>query len=94
MVNPDAILRTNMLATRSQLQSREVYANQLLFTQCSDRFNDPDDDDIGGLVAQHPALIEAEINPLATNPVAITSKRVYKLFNALKPKYRKVFAKL
>jgi hypothetical protein len=53
MTNPDAILRTNLLANRRQLQSREVYSNQTIFIDCAERFNDPDDDDIGGLVAQH-----------------------------------------
>jgi len=89
MLNPDAVLRTNLLATRQQLQARETYSNQSIFTQCADRFNDCDDEDIGGLVSEHPSLLDAGINPLATNPVSITAKKIYKYFNELKPKYKK-----
>lgn len=66
MTFPDALQRSNLLATRTQLQNKEVNEKQPIFNDAADHFNDHNYNS-GGLVAQHEEFTARSIDPEAIN---------------------------
>jgi hypothetical protein len=83
---PDAVVRSAVLATKYSLQNKETNQNQPIFTETRESFNDANFNS-GGIVADHPELIRAKIDPEKHNNGKISVKKIFKLFNSVIRQY-------
>ena len=79
---PDAVVRSAVLASKYALQNKETNQNQPIFLETCEKFNDAAFDS-GGIVSEHPELLNAKIDPEKHNNGKISPKQVFKLFNAV-----------
>ena len=83
---PDAVVRSAVLASKYALQNKETNQNQPIFLETCEKFNDAAFDS-GGIVSEHPELLNAKIDPEKHNTGKISPKQVFKLFNAVIRQY-------
>jgi hypothetical protein len=90
MSQPDAMLRSDLLANRTQLQPREVYERQPLFVESVANFNNPRYCS-GGLVEYHDAL--SHMNPEAPRNGHLSTKTAFQLFRIVRNDYAEVLSR-
>ena len=79
---PDAVIRSALLASKYTLQNKETNQKQLIYVHTKEKFNDYNYDS-GGIVADHPELIKAKIDPERENSMGIIScKTIFKTWNS------------
>lgn len=88
---PVQLLRSQLRATRSQLQFGQVYSNQDLWKEAVDMFND-DLFNSGGLSTNHAIFEQYQINPELKGRGRMSNKYAYDLFNSVCRLYRIVKA--
>ena len=89
---PDAVVRSAVLASKYALQNKETNQNQPIFTETRESFNDANYNS-GGIVADHPELIRAKIDPEKHNNGKISAKKIFKLFNSVIRQYAHISTK-
>lgn len=87
--HPNALLRSQLIATREQLDRNETNHHQPLFNEVADLFNDPKENS-GGIVQEHPAFSEAKVNPETINRGKITPEKVFEIWKKTVRLYAKV----
>ena len=83
---PDAVVRSAVLASKFAIQNKETNQNQQIFLETCEKFNDVGFD-TGGIVFEHPELLNAKVDPKKHNNGKISPKQVFKLFNAVIRQY-------
>lgn len=86
MESPDALARVQLLASRFQLDSGEVYHEQRIFVDAVEKFNDKTLSS-RGLVQVHQAYAEKKINPDLADEGELTTEKAYKIFMNVKKSY-------
>ena len=90
---PDALQRSNLLATRTQLQNKEVNEKQPIFNDAVVLFNDSTHNS-GGLVAEHEEFTSRRIDPEAVNNSGkITAAAAFRYFKDVRTSYAKAIVK-
>lgn len=90
--HPDAIVRSALLASKYALQNKETNQNQPIFVLTCSKFNDSAYNS-GGLVSEHPELMNAKVDPEKHNTGKISAKQVFKLFNSTIRQYAPISIK-
>ena len=80
------------MATRTQLQAKQVYSKQPLFIASVELFNDRNHNS-GGLVSDHVVFTDREINPEIIGDGVITSEKGYGIYKIVRLAYAKVMLK-
>ncbi len=84
------LVNIEQLATRNQLQQREIYGTNPLFAKVARDFNNPSHNS-GGLAADHEVLEEHNIDPEEIDTTCkITAKQVYKYFRRVLIAYKAI----
>ena len=94
MTQPDALIRDGLLASRIDLQFKEIGDKQLVFLEAASKFNDKTFKS-GGLVGEHWMFKDSAVNPENfcenSKPAGkISAKRLRKIWLEVKSKYPKM----
>ena len=90
--HPDAVARSHMLATRIQLQNKETYDKQKIFTESMLKFNDRQYNS-GGLVTEHEVFTARGIDPESVGQGIYISRNAWKHFRNVRKDYAKALVK-
>jgi hypothetical protein len=82
---PAELQRSNLIASREQLQLRQTGSTHPLFARVADEFND--DTNSGGLLQAHEEFEKQNINPETPHQGFITPKKCYQLWKGLVKRY-------
>lgn len=86
---PDALQRSSALATRQDLQNKEVNGSKVIWVTVAEQFMDGTDS--GGIVKMHEEFIKVSINTEIISKNGIfTSKQAYDMFKTLCRAYARV----
>jgi hypothetical protein len=89
---PVALQRSNLLATRAQLQHRETGAGDPLFVEAAKQFNEFGHDS-GGLVKRHEVFLKKNIDPENVQNGQLSAYKAMKMWKAVRTEYALVYKK-